>query len=124
MRALIVEDDALSRRAMVRLLKSMGLEVSWAHSVCEARWVLLTSPPKLVILDLLLPDGSGVEVLRLIRQQELNVNVAVLSTGGDRKLIEAIELRPETVFQKPVDLQAMRGWLNGMLERESTQAAE
>src|SRR4029077_363655 len=61
---LIIEDDASSMNALARILKSQGYQVLTALTLHEAR--RLIDHPRLatVILDLMLPDGDGIEVLR------------------------------------------------------------
>ena len=119
MRALVVEGDPTNRRKIAALLKSMGFDVTSVQSVAEARWMLAISLPAALILNLSLPDGSGIEILRLIRQQGWNISTAVFSTAGDPMLVESIKLRPETVLETPGDLTTLRCWLTGVLERRS-----
>jgi DNA-binding NarL/FixJ family response regulator len=69
LKVLIVEDSTDVRGRLVSLLSEMpGLDVLWvAESVREAREVLRTLRPDVALLDLRLPDGSGLDVLREIR---------------------------------------------------------
>jgi len=69
LKVLIVEDSTEVRGRLVSLLSEMpGLDVLWvAESVREAREVLQTLQPDVALLDLRLPDGSGLDVLREIR---------------------------------------------------------
>jgi DNA-binding response OmpR family regulator len=118
-RALVVEDDAASRRTIGTLLKAMGFDVTSVRSVAEARWVLAMSLPAVIVFNRSLPDGSGIEILRLIRQSGWDVSTAVICTPDDPMLGETIGLRPDTLFEKPVDLGALRSWLTGVLERRA-----
>ena len=121
MRALIVGNDIPCRQAVAALLRSMGFEVSAVRSACEARWLLSMSSPEVVVLNLRLPGGSGVEVLQFVRQLDLPVSVALIAATNDPKLMEAIKLRPETVLAHPLELGALRGWLSRALERDSQE---
>jgi DNA-binding NarL/FixJ family response regulator len=59
----------------------------------------------------MLPDGSGIEVLRAIRRRGLPIRVALL-TGDDQPLIaQAQTLRLDAMFVKPVDLRSLIDWL-------------
>src|SRR4051812_854469 len=111
-RTLIVEDDRLSSAALRALLADRGHPVSCAYTIGQAMEQLITFQPQCAILDMMLPDGSGVQVLRHIREQNLNVRVAVATAGNDeRALKEVHELRAELVMRKPIDLSRLTTWL-------------
>src|SRR4051794_32084438 len=94
LQTLIVDDDPVSREALLKILRLMGVNATAAVSVSEGLEALST-PPHNVVLDLMLPDGSGVDVLRRIRQMGLPTRVALL-TGADKTMIEDAEsLRPD-----------------------------
>ena len=108
----IVEDDVSSRKALVQILTMRGIAAVGVSSLAEAL-AALACRPESVILDLMLPDGNGIEVLRRIRQTGLAIRVAVLS-GADKPMIaEAEKLGPEAVFSKPVDMGRLLAWLKG-----------
>jgi two-component system, NarL family, response regulator DevR len=81
LRVLVVEDAVSVRERLVPLLSEIGaLDVVWAaETVREARDVLRTLTPDIALLDLRLPDGSGLEVLRDIRATGRDVLVVVLT---------------------------------------------
>jgi DNA-binding response OmpR family regulator len=82
-RVLVVEDDSLVARVMARLIRSHG-EVTLAHGVGEALAVVMG--PDLIdaaVVDLGLPDGCGLEVLKHIRASRAHVPILVL-TGDER----------------------------------------
>lgn len=109
-RALVVEDDTASRESMVRIFKMLGIEAVGAINVAEGLKAL-EQQPEALILDLMLPDGSGLDILRRIREAKLPIRVAVL-TGADKPMIqEAEQLKPDALFTKPVDLTKLLNWL-------------
>ena len=109
-RTLIVEDDPTSRDALLRILKMLGFETEAATTVAAGMQALANEPASL-ILDLMLPDGNGMEILRRIRSEKLPIRVAVL-TGADRPMIDqANALQPDALFTKPVDLSKLLTWL-------------
>ena len=110
LRALIVEDDRASREAMIRILKIMGMDAHGATTLQEG-FAGLAQRPEALVLDLMLPDGNGIEILRRIRQQRLPIRVAVLSGADKPMLAEAQALRPDALFTKPVDLGRLMQWL-------------
>src|SRR4051812_20510223 len=91
--ALIVEDDAAIRASLGKLLTFLGFDVSAVDSGREAISKLAEKPDSM-FLDLRLADGSGVEVLRHVRENNLAVKVAVTTGLSDPKLMQQItELR-------------------------------
>src|SRR4051812_30721055 len=86
-RVLVVEDDVVSHRALAILLGRIGYDVTGVVSVRAALLKLSGSPlPQFIILDLMLPDASGVEVLAEVRRRKLPVKVAVITAAIDPKL--------------------------------------
>jgi CheY-like chemotaxis protein len=107
---LIVDDDPVSREALLKIVRLMGLPATGAVSVAQGLRAL-DPPPHNVVLDLMLPDGTGSDILRAIRHRGLPIRVALL-TGADQPLIaQAQALRPDAVFVKPVELRPLIDWL-------------
>lgn len=109
-RLLIVEDDTSSRDALSRIFEMLGYEITAAPNLADARRQL-QHYPKYLILDLMLPDGNGMDILRQIRDQKLPIQVAVV-TGADKPMIaQAQSLHPDALFTKPLDVTALIHWL-------------
>ncbi|MBI5501583.1 MAG: EAL domain-containing response regulator [Deltaproteobacteria bacterium] len=79
-RVLVVDDDDLGRRTMVRTLQVHGAHVGEAAGGREAIEAVGREPLDVVLCDLVMPDADGIEVLRAIRDRDLDVSV-VLMTG-------------------------------------------
>ena len=106
-RILVVEDDAASSNALRRLLANKGWVVSVAKSVAEAM-DSLCPPPHYILLDLMLPDGGGEEVLRKVRDENLPSKVAICTGTNDTvRLAMVKDMDPNTLFQKPIDFEAV-----------------
>jgi len=82
-RILIVEDSALVVDALTVLLESGGHEVRPAASVAEAIRQCRATPTDVMLLDLTLPDGHGLEVLDAVRGTEAEPGVTVALTGHE-----------------------------------------
>jgi DNA-binding NarL/FixJ family response regulator len=93
MRIFIVEDASQTRQELVNLLAGVdGLEVvGEASSVCQALTGIEATAPEAVILDISLPDGSGVEVLKHCRRRGWKLSVVVLTAN----LYEALRIKCE-----------------------------
>ncbi len=111
-RTLIVEDDRVSRRALELLTRASGHETRSAATVAEALDQLEGWKPDCVVLDLMLPDGSGAALLRRVRSAGLPVRVVVMSGAHGPLLDEAESLRPDALFGKPVDPARLIAWLD------------
>ncbi|MHC5538325.1 response regulator [Singulisphaera rosea] len=103
-RVLIVEDDDTTRRALQRLFASWGWGVSTATTVAGALEAL-DPPPDMIILDLWLPDGDGVSVLRHVRKTGMRTFVAITSGALDPDCVaRVLPLKPDLLMPKPLDL--------------------
>ena len=76
-RVLIVEDHFVSRMILASLFKKSGWEVSEGGTVAEGMAALALAPD-CVVVDLLLPDGSGEEILRRIKDEQVPIPVVVV----------------------------------------------
>ena len=107
--ALIVEDEVYLREAYKEILQMLGWTVSLAENGPQALSYLFTqsSTPELVLLDLHLPLGSGLDVLRRIRAEERlkDIRVIVISADPDR-LEDSAPLADGTIL-KPVELEQL-----------------
>ena len=104
-RILVVEDELLTRRMLQELLRAEGMEAMTVGSVAEAVAEVERRRYDLVLLDLLLPDGDGLDACRRIRarhampivivstRRELDDRVAGLDTGADDYIIKPFEPR-------------------------------
>jgi len=80
---LIVEDNELVTGALRILFEETGRRVTVAHSVADAVRAGCADPPDLVLLDLTLPDGDGLEVHRQLRAAGIQPKAIVAVTGRD-----------------------------------------
>ncbi|MCP3100908.1 response regulator [Myxococcus sp. K15C18031901] len=89
---LVVDDDAATRELVSRNLRRAGFSTAEARSGEDALLKARVSPPSLVVLDLMMPNLDGFEVLRRLRAEKLQVPVVVL-TGKSLTLEEESLLR-------------------------------
>jgi DNA-binding response OmpR family regulator len=100
----IVEDDRGSAQALRSIFMRKGCEVIVA-STMEHGMLLLDRTPNYLLLDLNLPDGDGIEILRRIKAEEKAIRVVVTTATGDaRRLADVQALRPHRILRKPLDL--------------------
>jgi DNA-binding response OmpR family regulator len=110
-RVLLVEDDPASASAMSGILKRYGLSVLTTGTVHGALAALSDGGRyDYVILDLMLPDGDGAEVLRQLRQTQSNAWICVITAASDPTMLAAVQkLKPACVLRKPIDVGQLLG---------------
>lgn len=103
-RVLVVEDDASIAGALRAVLTRRGWDVTTAGTVAEAL-ERLENQPHCVVLDLMLPDGSGIDVLERVRSRSQRVRVVVTTGSNDGALLKQVrQFEPDAVLRKPIDL--------------------
>lgn len=113
----MVEDNALVGGALRLLLSESGFRVSLAHTVAEALEVCVREPPRLMLLDLTLPDGDGLGAVALLRARGAVPGVTVALTGHDDPAVTArcISAGCAAVLVKPVParelVRRVREWV-------------
>jgi two-component system response regulator AtoC len=120
--ALIVEDDADSARMMAALVTTEGYSAATAQSLREARRQLALQPPDLVLLDLRLPDGSG---MALLDDRALIGNSEVVLMTGHASLetsIQALRYGAADYLVKPVSARQLQGILSRVMKPSVLQA--
>ena len=114
---LVVEDNALAADALRLLLETKGYRVRIAASVAETVRACADSPVDLMLLDLTLPDGSGLDVLATAAADGTTPRITIALTGhDDRALTERCRRAGcHEVLLKPVQprelLTRVAGWL-------------
>ncbi len=113
LRLVVVEDDWRTHSALRRVFTALGWEVESAMTVAGGL-ALLEGDPNGLIIDLKLPDGDGLDILRRVRLQGLRARVVVATGVDDPDQIAAIRrLRPDALVRKPVELDAVIRALGG-----------
>ncbi len=100
---MIVDDDAIVRQAHFRMLKRFGYDVVLAASGNEALSLLSSQSVEVVICEVRMPNGSGMDLLKAIQSQGKARPRVILATGyTDITSERAIELGATAILQKPV----------------------
>lgn len=106
---LVIEDDAATRKATVRLLRNAGQTVESVRNGLEAMHYLRSHPlPRLILLDLNMPVMDGWE-FRICQEEDpvLNRIPVVILSGEDNLEETADALHADSCLHKPVDEQAL-----------------
>ena len=104
-RVLLVDDHPMIAAALEMLLRESDYELlGRARSVAEANSQLAKQKPELLLLDVNLPDGSGLDVLRRLSRARSRPKVILLTAGmDDSQLLAASDLAPEGMVLKTSD---------------------
>lgn len=117
-RILLVEDDDITARPLTKILCRLGYEVAQVATLTDALEKLESWPPRCVFLDLSLPDGDGIGVLRQIRERQQPISVAVTTGMVDEGLLADVKtLLPDAMFTKPLRLPDLMDWLYAATRR-------
>jgi len=109
--ALIVDDDANARSGLQQLVEGEGFATLGAGTLEQAREAL-SKTPDIVLLDLGLPDGDGLEILR-DRQAQADIPIVIITGQASlESSIEALRLGATDYLLKPVNLAHLRGILS------------
>ena len=135
-RVLLVDDHPMIAAALEMLLRESDYELlGRARNVAEANNALAKQRPELVLLDVNLPDGSGLDVLRKLSRARSRPKVILLTAGMDEaQLLAANDLAPEGMVLKTSDpslliecMDAVAGgkrWIDPEIEQRTRHAQE
>lgn len=116
---LIIDDDVELCELLTHWLTQEGFEVEACHSTQVGKNLLTNETlPDAVILDVMLPDGNGLELLKLLRTQHSELPVLMLSARGEPlDRILGLELGADDYLPKPCDPRELTARLKAILRR-------
>ena len=117
-RVLVVDDHDLNLMLLERLLELEGREVRAADSLAAAERALAEEQPALIVLDLNLPDGSGLDLTRKLKSEPRTASIPiVVCTAAVRPADqdEALEAGCDAFVVKPIDLQRFSAVISSIL---------
>src|SRR5207249_4506719 len=116
-RILVVDDEPQFLRALTTNLKGAGYEVATATTAEEALAAAGLQPPDAIVLDLLLPDGSGTDVTRELRAWTDAPIVLVSAVGDEEEKIAALDAGADDYVTKPFAAGELLARLRAVLRR-------
>jgi two-component system KDP operon response regulator KdpE len=120
-RVLVVDDEPQIVRGLKIILRSAGYAVEAAETRAEALAALASRPPDALVLDLVLPDGKGVEVCQEVRRWS-RLPILVLSAVGDeREKVRALDAGADDYVTKPFDTDELLARLRAVMRRSTDQ---
>ena len=116
-RILVVDDEPQILRAVVPQLEARGYVVLTATTGTEALKAVMRSRPDLIVLDLMLPDMSGLEVCRVVREHRQTPLIVLSVRGDERTKIEALDLGADDYLTKPFGMGELLARIRAGLRR-------
>ena len=108
---LIVDDDSNTREALVAIAQAEGFTTAGAGSVAEARIQLVRQRPDVVLMDLRLPDGSGMDLFEDLEDRSSIETILITGHASVESAVEALRLGASDYLTKPVNLQRLKAVL-------------
>ncbi|HSU29605.1 MAG TPA: sigma-54 dependent transcriptional regulator [Bryobacteraceae bacterium] len=117
---LVVDDDVSLRRVVKMQLEEAGYDVVLAADGRQAQDLINANHPKLVITDLRMPDSSGIDLLRYIRDEHLDTTVILITAFGTvETAVEAMKAGAYDYITKPIDYDALVLVVHRAMERQN-----
>jgi two-component system KDP operon response regulator KdpE len=119
---MVVDDEPQILRALQTNLRAAGYEVNAAADVATAVEAAALHPPDAFILDLILPDGTGTELARRLREWT-SAPILILSVvGEDREKVAALDAGADDYVTKPFSVEELLARLRAVLRRAGPAA--
>jgi two-component system, OmpR family, KDP operon response regulator KdpE len=116
-RVLVVDDEPQILRALQIKLRDAGYAVDTATTAQEALMKAGMRPPEAIVLDLLLPDGSGTDVCRELRRWNTAPILVLSAVGEEKEKIEALDAGADDYVTKPFSGDELLARLRAALRR-------
>jgi two-component system, OmpR family, KDP operon response regulator KdpE len=116
-RILVVDDEPQIVRALKVILRGAGYVTQQAESKREALDAASVRPPDAMVLDLILPDGSGVEVCEEVRRWSALPIIVLSAVGDEREKVRALDAGADDYVTKPFGTDELLARLRAALRR-------
>ena len=125
MRILYVEDEQLLADAVTHLLKKSGINVDWAEDGEEGLRLAKKPVYDAIVLDIMLPKMSGLEILEIIRKQGIKTPVIMLSALSEvEDKLKGLESGADDYLAKPFKTKELIARLNALVRRPALQESK
>lgn len=114
---LVVDDDAELRQLVAKFLRANGFRVTTVRSAPEVRHALASMPVDLIILDIMLPGVSGLDLCREIRKTSSVPIIMLTAKGDEADRIVGLEIGADDYVTKPFSPRELLARLNAVLRR-------
>jgi DNA-binding response OmpR family regulator len=123
-RVLVVDDEERLAKTIAYNLRTEGHKVLVAHDGESALELFRTQPIDLVVLDLMLPRRSGVEVCRLVREESTAPILMLTAKADESDRVTGLELGADDYVTKPLGMRELMARVKALLRRAEVRAAQ
>jgi two-component system, OmpR family, KDP operon response regulator KdpE len=123
-RVLVVDDESQIVRALKVVLREAGFEAVPAETAAQALDLAAVRPPDAAIVDLVLPDGDGVEVTRRLREWSEMPILVLSAVGEEEQKVRALEAGADDYITKPFGTRELVARLQAALRRAAPAEQE
>ncbi len=120
---LVVDDDPAILKLVRLELSEQEFRVLAAESGEEALQIVAQQHPDLIVLDVMLPDVSGLEIMRRLREHSQVPVILLTAKGGDADKVRGLELGADDYIAKPFNPEELSARVRAVLRREQRQVA-
>jgi two-component system KDP operon response regulator KdpE len=120
---LVVDDEPQIVRGLRVVLRRAGYEVSSAATKEEALDAVSVRPPDAIVLDLVLPDGSGVDICAEIRSWSTLPILVLSAVGDEREKVRALDAGADDYITKPFGTDELLARLRAVMRRAGDDVA-
>jgi two-component system KDP operon response regulator KdpE len=121
---LVVDDEPQILRALRVILRNAGYDVATAETKSEALDAVSVRPPDAMVLDLVLPDGSGVDVCREVRAWSSLPIIVLSAVGDEREKVRALDVGADDYITKPFGTEELLARLRAVMRRAGDEREE
>lgn len=114
---LLTEDDITLANGIRLALQNASLQITLCHTLAEARNVLEGNSFDLLILDINLPDGSGLDLLNVVRKTSALPIILLTANDMEMDIVTGLESGADDYITKPFSLAVLRARVNAQLRR-------
>ena len=124
MNIFLLEDDEAIGVALTYSLQNEGYTVTLAKSIAEAQSIINTNTFSLYILDLTLPDGSGYDICRAVKEQGDYPVIFLTAYDDEANVVMGFDLGADDYIAKPFRLKELLARIKSVLRRYSKESAD
>jgi two-component system phosphate regulon response regulator PhoB len=127
MRVLVVEDEAPIREMLCFMLEQKGYEPVEAADFTEAVALVKEPYPELILLDWMIPGGSGIQFIKLMKQEELTRNIPIVmltARGEEEDKVRGLEVGADDYITKPFSPKELTARIKAVMRRSAPTATE
>lgn len=124
---LIVDDDEINSEMLKKRINKRGFQVETVNSGKKALAYLEVNHPKIILLDILMPDMTGIDVLTEIRKKFSPLEISIIMVTAKSEvsdIVEALKIGANDYIQKPVNIDIAEARLKTQLQAMQSHHAD